>query len=406
VQAAADVDSAMGEVINAGAYPNPTVGYEADTVGSAGTRNYQGMFFTQTIKTAGKLELAQASANVGLMNAQLALRKARIDLITRVRTQYFAALIARQAVTINTALVRFTNEVYRVQVEQVKGGQAAPYEPMQLRALAMQARSFLVQAQNRYASSWKQLAATLGIPDLPLSDLEGQPDMQVPVVDFNAATDYLTSNHTDILSARNGVHQARIDLRLQEVTPIPDVQVYSAIQKDYTTPPVTRTTYNLQVGVPLPIFNRNRGGILSAQGKLIRASEEVARTRNDLLTQLADAFERYETNRVLADYYKNQILPDQTRVYRGIYDRHQQEPDAVGFSDVVVAQQNLLNSLTTYIAALTAQWQAVTDIGGLLQVENLYEIELPGGARSEPAAAPPAEVPAVPAVPVAPPVND
>jgi hypothetical protein len=44
-QAAADVEAALGAAIQSGAYPNPTIGYEADTVGSGGTRNYQGMLF-------------------------------------------------------------------------------------------------------------------------------------------------------------------------------------------------------------------------------------------------------------------------------------------------------------------------------------------------------------------------
>jgi len=400
VQAAADVDSAVGVAVDVGAYPNPTVGYEADTVGSAGTRNYQGIFFTQTIKTAGKLELAQASANVDLMDAQLALRRARIDLITRIRSQYFAVLVAKQAVVASSALVRFTNEVYRVQVDQVKGSQAAAYEPMQLRVLAVQARAALVQAQNRYASAWKQLAAAIGIPDLPLAELEGKPDVLVPAIDYDAAVSYLLGSHTAILTARNAEHRARIDLRREEVAPIPDVLVYSAIQRDFTTPGAARTTYNVQLGLPLPIFDRNKGGILNAKGKLLRAVEETGRVRNDLAGQVADAFERYETNRVLADYYKNQILPDQSRVYRGTYERHQQEPDAVGFFDVVLAQQNLLNSIASYISALNAQWQAVTDLAALVQVENLYEVERLGAAPAEPVqlppppAEPPAKIPA------------
>ena len=72
-----DVAGQVGTTIQAGAHPNPIVGYESDTVGSAGTPNYQGAFVTQLIKTAGKLQLAQAIENVDLMNTQLALRQAR-----------------------------------------------------------------------------------------------------------------------------------------------------------------------------------------------------------------------------------------------------------------------------------------------------------------------------------------
>ena len=44
--------------IQAGLHPNPMFGYVADTISTANTAGYQGVFFEQMIKTAGKLELA------------------------------------------------------------------------------------------------------------------------------------------------------------------------------------------------------------------------------------------------------------------------------------------------------------------------------------------------------------
>lgn len=373
-QADADIESAIGAAVQAGAHPNPTIGYEADTVGSAGTRNYQGVFFTQQIKTAGKLELARSAANVDLMNAQLAARKARVELITRIRSAYFAVLVARESIDVSEGLVRLTDEAFRVQVDQLKGGQAAAYEPMQLRVLAEQARVALSQAQNRYDSAWRQLAAALGVPELPPTPLDGRADLAVPVIDYDEALEHVLANNTDLLTARNGEMQARIMLRLAEVTPIPDVNVYSAIQKDFTTPPVTRTTYNLQIGVPVPIFDRNKGGIRNAQGNLIRSCEEFARVRNELTAQLAEAYERFQNNKRLIETYRLRVIPDQSRAYRAIYQRHQQEPERVGFGEVVVAQQALLNSITAYMAALAAQWSALNDVANLLQVESLDEL--------------------------------
>ncbi|MFN0052628.1 MAG: TolC family protein [Planctomycetales bacterium] len=387
VQAAADVEAALGGAIQAGVYPNPTVGYEADTVGSGGTRNYQGMFFEQNIITAGKLELARSIANVDLMNRQLALRKARAELLTVVRNQYFSVLVARENLTYSEALVQFTNEVYRVQVEQLAGGQAAAYEPMQLRALAVTARGAFAQARNRYLSAWKQLAAALGDPNLPAMTLEGEGARVLPPINYEASLDYLLSNHTDVLAARNLEFQGRLQVRLAEVTPIPDVRLYSAVQRDFTTPPVGRTTYNLQVGIPIPIFNQNRGGIQKARGELVRAAEELGKVRLDLSAQLAETFERYESNRILLEYYRDQILPDQARVYRGVYERHQQESAQVGFGDIIVAQQNLLGSITSFIAAMNGQWDAYADLAGLLQLEDIQQLPLAdaGQAGAEPA---------------------
>jgi len=194
--------------------------------------------------------------------------------------------------------------------------------------------------------------------------------------------------HPDVAASRNSESQARIQLQLERVTPVPDVFVYGTFQKDFTTPGQSRVSYNMQLGVPLPLFDRNRGRIVNQQGDLIQATQQVRIVQNNLTAQLADAFERYQTNRVQLQYYRDQILPDLARAYKGIYERHQQESSEVGFGDVIVAQQNLATAIGVYISTLTAQWQGLTDLANLLQVEDLNELyNLP----QQPAPAPPAE---------------
>ena len=382
-----DVTGAIGSAIQAGTHPNPIFGYESDTVGSSQNRDYQGVYASQIIKTAGKLEVAQAIENVDLMNSQLLLRQARNDLLGQVRRQYFALLIARESIRINEAIVRFTHEVYRIQVDQVTlGGQAAVYEPMQLRTIAYQARANLVAARLRYISAWQQLTATLNTPEMPLADLVDDPDLSVPQVDYDAAVSHVLSMNTEIRAARNGPLRARLALKLAEITPIPDIYAYITVQKDFTTPGLPHLSYNTQFGMPVPLFDRNKGNILTARGMLVRATEEVPRVQNDLRTRLADAFERFENYRFQVGVSRDQILPDAVRTYRGTYERHTQESETVGFADVVVAQQNMLTAVSTYISALNGQWTAFVDIAALLQVESLKELSLK--IRDEPAVPP------------------
>jgi cobalt-zinc-cadmium efflux system outer membrane protein len=388
VQVRADITSMYGDAVQAGTHPNPTVGYEADTVGSSKTRNYQGVFFTQWIKTAGKLSLARAVKNYDVMNAQLTLRRTRIAVLARVKSRYFAVLVAQENVVVTSALVRFTDEVYRIQTEKLKAGFAAAFEPAQLRSLADQARVLQVQAQNRYISAWKQLAAEMGLPQMPPSPLEGRADMPIPVVTYEGALNRVLALHPDVLIGQNMESQARVALRLAELTPVPDVYLYGTFQKDFTTPAFPNTSYNVQLGVPLPLWDRNKGGIVSARGDLVRASQQMRRARNELTSQLADAFERYETSRIQLQYYRDHILPDLARAYRGVYERHQQEPEEVGFEGVIVAQQNLANAIATYIATLNSQWTAVADLANLMQVEDFDELPAAGrgalGTQADP----------------------
>lgn len=370
-QVASDVEAAKGAAIQAGAYPNPNFGYQADTTGTGGTAGYQGIFIEQVIKTGGKLKLAQAAATMDLLNAQLALRRAQSDLMAQVRAGYFAVLVAQENIRVSRAFAELADSAYGIQLDLLKGGELAAYEPMQLRVLSMTARGALVQARNRYVAAWKQLAATLGLPGMPLTQLAGRVDRPIPMFGFDTLLAAVLNRHTDVLAAQNTVQRNRYNLRLAQMAPVPDVSLHWYMQKDYTVPPFT-VVNGLQMGVPLPVWDQNKGNIIQAQANLLRAVEEAHRVRSDLSGRLADAFQRYEDNRRLVEYYRDWILPDQIRAYRAIYQRYQGAGDIVGFVEVITAQQTLAGAITTYVTTLGAQWTAVVDLAALLQSEDLF----------------------------------
>jgi cobalt-zinc-cadmium efflux system outer membrane protein len=380
-QAAAEVDAARGAVIQAGAYPNPIVGYEQDAIGEGDPPNKRatagqvGGYVSQTIKTKGKLQLAQAAAEQDLRNAEYALRRAEFDLLAQVRGGYFAVLSAQESMRVALAFVRFTEAIYRIQVGQLKAGQVAGYEPLQFRALAVQARVTLAQARHRYVGAWKQLTAVTGVPGLPPAQLAGRIDMAVPVYRYEDVAARVLARHTDVLAARTRVERARYNLRLALVTPCPDIDVRVLVQKDYTTAPFNVMT-GVQVGGPIPLWDRNRGNILRAEAELERATEEEHRVRDDLARQLADAFERYHLSRELLAPYRGTLLPDQVRVLNGLFERYLSQGTRtaeVTFIDISTAQQNLVTSVTAYLQALGERWRAAVDIAALLQTEDLFQ---------------------------------
>lgn len=384
-QALADIEAANGQAVQAGLYPNPTIGYQADTVGSGGTANYHGVFIQQQIKTRNKLGIAQYAARYDISNAQLRLRRTRVEVLTGVRTAYFRLLAARESLKIYEALVRFTDQAYRIQVEQLKGGQAAAYEPMQLRSLSTIARAEFAKARTRYDGAWRQLAAAVSVPDLPVGDIPANADTPIPRVKYDEALAYMLTTHPDLAAATNSVMKAHTNLELACVTPFPDVNFYTAIQRDFTDPNVRRHTFNMQVGLPVPIWDRNQGNIQSAQASVVRTSHETTRLRNELVTNLADAFQRFDSADIVVTTYRDEVIPDLSRVYRSVYERHQQEPDVVGFGDIVVAQQTLLQAITQYAVALGDRWGALVDILELMQIEDLGQLEASGNGIETPA---------------------
>lgn len=251
-QAAADVIAARGNLIQARAYPNPTVGYEVTPSNDGSTAGLQGPFVDQKITFAGKIKLASAAAEVDLANAELALRRARSDLATRVRNAYYAVLVARETVRVNKAMARLTDDIYRLDTGLLEAGIVASYEPMALRAQAWNARLAYKQAIQNYIYSWKQLVATIGLRQLPLSEVAGRIDALIPYYEYDRVLAYALRNHTDVLTARNALDKARFNLRLAQITPYPDLDVNVALLKEYSLAP-KQFVHNVTLGVPLPI---------------------------------------------------------------------------------------------------------------------------------------------------------
>ncbi len=267
VQAASDVEAARGNLVQAMSYPNPTLSYLQDTSNNNNIAGVQGGNIDQVIITGGKMKLGIAAAQKNLDNAVLALKRARMNLATSVRNAYFTLLVNVETLVVTRALVQFSDEIYRLQVGLLTGTQAAPYEPTALRAQTQLNRLAYKQAIQSYVMDWKALVATLGLPQLPLSEIAGQVDRYVPYYDYDEVRAYVLQNHTDVLTARNDVKTAEYNLKLTQVTPlVPNLNVNLGLEKDFGNSPYG-TFQPMGLALPLSIWDQNKGNIIAAQGR-------------------------------------------------------------------------------------------------------------------------------------------
>jgi cobalt-zinc-cadmium efflux system outer membrane protein len=375
-QAASDVEAARGNLIQAGAYPNPKGLLQISPSNDGSTPGVWGLGVDQVVKTGGKLKLQAAAAEIDLHNAELALRRARSDLATQVRSAYFALIVAKETARINKALAEFTDEVYRLQADLLRGGFAAPYEPSALRAQACTTRLAYQQSISGYVYDWKQLVAVVGLRQAPLTEVAGRIDRFIPYYDYDSVLVHVLKDHTDLLTARNGLDKARYNLKLAQITSLfPDVEFQVAVNKEFALPPM-QVVPTAQVSVPLPVWDLNKGNIVAAEAALVRAREEPHRAEVNLTNNLATAYASYKNNLDALEYYRKVILPDQVRYYRGVFDRRRVDPNAA-FGDLVQAQQTLATGVGNYLAILGQLWTSVVQVADFLQTDDLFQIAQP-----------------------------
>jgi cobalt-zinc-cadmium efflux system outer membrane protein len=375
-QAVADVRAAQGALMQTRTYANPTLAYSYQASNDGETAGVHGLLFDQKINTAGKMSLRVAAAQKDYENAQTALKRARSDLATAVRNAYFGLLVARETVIVNRAISALTDEVYRANADLLlKGPIAAGHEPSSLRAQAYTARLALKQSITNYQFAWTQVVTTIGLRHLPLSEVAGRVDSFIPYYEYEAVNARVLTSHTDILTARNSIEKARYNLKLARVTPFSDIDFQVYVGKETALAPFQWQAVG-QVGITLPLWDQNRGNIISAESALIRAVEQPHASEITLTNNLQNAYNLYKNNLDALDFYRRYILPDQIRYYRGVLERRQLDPGAQ-FGDLVQAQQTLASNVTTYLSILGQLWTSAVQVADFLQIDDLFELAKP-----------------------------
>jgi outer membrane protein, heavy metal efflux system len=386
-QAASDVKAAEGNLVQARTYQNPTMGYRWDPSNDGSTASVQGMWIDQKISTGGKMKLGIAAAQKTYDNSVLALKKARSDLSTAVRNAYFGLLVAKETVRVNYALSVLTDEIYRTQASLMNAGQSAAYEPATLRAQAYSARLAQKQAITSYLFAWKQVVATVGLRQLPLSEVSGRVDAFIPYFDYDQVAQYVLKNHTDVLTAQNGIDIARYNLKLAQITPwFSDLDVNIAVEKEFALLPL-QWFMSGAIGFTVPLWDRNRGNIMAAEAALIRAAEQPHFAELNLTNNLQNAYTNYKNNLDGLNYYRRYILPDQVRYYRGVLTRRQLDPNAQ-FGDLVQAQQTLASNVSSYLTILGQLWTSAVQVADFLQTDDLFALARPEAVPALPNFAP------------------
>jgi cobalt-zinc-cadmium efflux system outer membrane protein len=363
-QAAADVAAVRENAKRAGLYPEPTPAGEDEALKSA-EHGYVGAFFEPLTKPDSKLELARAVAVADLMNARLALRRAETDVLSRVRSAYFAAVLARKNHAVARDVVEF------MEASTVKESAA---------------RGALEQAAQHSSDARKQLAAAVGVAEVPESRLDDRFDPPLPVFDRAEAAEHVLRRHTDVLAADNAWMKARIQLQAAQRRDVQFVALRMALQKDEDANPATPSKGS-QVGLPLPVWGADPVAVRQAEQRLARADETRRRVRKELFAKLAEAFDRYESGRSLLRTYRDQILPDQVRAYAEIVQRCNFEDGAAASRDVVVGREKLAGTFGVYLTTLGDVWRAAVDVADLLQSDDLTMMDgqrLPTEASTAP----------------------
>ena len=375
VQANAQFQAEQGAAYQAGLPFNPVIGYTSEQIGVNGTAGEtQGGFVAQEIVTGGKLRLSRAKwaqrAQIAATNAQAQQQRVLND----VQAQFYRTLAAQRVVEIHRKLVANGEDNVQTHREMLNLGQTTGSAVLQAEVELRRDQLNLKDAENDLHQAWRTLVALVGCPQLAPTKLEDVLTNTQEPLDYELALGQLLSSSPELVAARQKIQHDQIQLERERVEPIPNILVDARVGKNFES---NDTTAGVNVGLPIPLFDRNRGTIQQAQADLTRAHAEARRLELQLQTRLAAEYRAYLSAWQRVEEYQASMLPkaeEATELLRkSYYDPNIPANRRALWVDVLAAQRLHMTLETEYVGSLQTYHETDIAIRGMLLSGGLTE---------------------------------
>jgi cobalt-zinc-cadmium efflux system outer membrane protein len=260
-------------------------------------------------------------------------------------------------------------------------GQADAPDVLESEVEAQQAELAVTMAEQNQQRIWKALSAVVGNPRLPLMRLEGKLEDTLPV-NADELVEKIVNGSPAVRIAELGVKRAEAALARAKRERIPDLQIRGGIQQNgELLSDSNGRSVGLQgfadVGVKIPIFNRNQGNVATARADVERAKREVERVKLVLRERAASVVQNYAFSQTAVDRYKNQMIPRAQKAYELYAKKYQQM--AAAYPQVLIAQRTLMQLEVSYTTALETFATSSVSLQSYLLTDGLEAPSQPGG---------------------------
>ena len=349
-----DIDIARGQRIQAAKMPNPEVSFLSE--GLHRDRRTTTLQLNQEIELGGKRGARIASAEREQDIAAADVASFRANLRADVVTAFFDVLAAQERLTLAQASQELSQRVTGAASRRVIAGKISPVEETRARVAEASTKIELSQAANELALARQRLSATWGGKS---PDFGGVEPPAIPTGAHPSTSELLThvSSSPQFARARIEIERQKALADIERSRRIPNVTVSIGSKRDDQV--AGRQTV-VGVAIPLPLFDRNQGNLLSALRRTDKARDALAAVESQLSVDLSQASLRLESAKGELSVLRGEILPGAQGAYEAATKGF--ELGKFSFLDVLDAQRTLFQSKAQYIRALAESHRAAADI--------------------------------------------
>jgi cobalt-zinc-cadmium efflux system outer membrane protein len=375
--ARAEIRSAQGKAVQARLYPNPVIA--GFTPQAAGSDSQWSGTVAQDIVTAGKLRLQEQAALREVQAAEWRLVRARFEVMTAVRRDFYLLLVAQRRQEIFKLLLEIANRSFRIGEQLAKAGEGTRADVLFWSIERDQSEVRLLNAGVTIEAERRRLAVDMAVPREAIGTVEGDLLAQLPDFDIAGLQEAVVSRNALPRAAGAEVARAQWALDRARVQPIPNVNLMGGYQRQ-VLPAQDQGLYQVMLAVPL--FDRNQGNIRAAAADIAAARADLQDVELSLAAQAAEMMNTFRRAQRTAAWYEEGILPkarETVEVTQRLYGQGE-----VTFLSLLQAQKILTELELAYVEAQAERWTSAVEISDLLQLEVFPPVgDVPAGRAFE-----------------------
>jgi outer membrane protein, heavy metal efflux system len=363
-QLAATTRKAAGFKTQVGLRANPTIGYQGMQLADKSTDQHTA-FIDQQIITGGKRGLNEQVLNEAIRAQLWELEAQKFRIQTDIRIKFYDAFAAQERIRLIGEFQKVAAKGLEIAELRKKAKEGSQVEVLQAKIQLSNVELVEQQARVAFAAAWRELSALSGCPQSSPCRLSGSFE-DVQPADWSSMETSLLDGSPEYKAALARVQQARANIERQEVQAIPNVGVQLAAGVDRGT---NSSLINLQVGAPVPVFNKNQGNIAAAKAEYARSLAEVKRIENSIQLRVASVSREFDSALAAVTVYKNEILPNAKQTLEMAETAYR--AGEFSFLEVLTVRRTYFESNLQYLVSRTQLVQSDAKVKGFVLTGGL-----------------------------------
>ena len=357
-----EVRAAEARAIQAGLPPNPEIGFDLESLASPRVVESvlslgQVVFLSDKLARRKQVALLERDMSGWEWEAQ------RVRVYTEAGKAFVSLVAAQDRLALAEEIVAVSRKLLDVAAERVRNGKAAPLEEMKAKVELSSVRADLEQARQAVRAARQRLAGTWGGTAPRFAQAEGRLAVggAVPAAEQVLA---LVEQNPEVARWATEMQRRQAVVRLERRNAIPDLRIGGGFKREKADGEAAAKGFTLGASLPIPLFDRNQGGIRESRYHVAKGHEERRATKARVLTEIAEAYESMAAAHARSTILGQQIVPEAQKAFDAATAGYNE--GKFTYLDVLDAQRTVFNARIQQNEALAEHLSAVADVEGLI----------------------------------------